>query len=149
VGTATLSVADARRACERSFDVRQTHAMATHVPLWEKPAPELARIARVLLPAWPAELTLADALKRFRATCDALDLEAPEGWGALDALAAKETALLPLTVLAPALASFLKEKFPGATPGRNGFARVTLTTRRRGEALAWSHAILVESNLGV
>lgn len=149
-GAVTLSLGEARRACERSFDGCQAHAVAAHLPCWDAAAPELARAARVLLPAWPAEITLADALARFRAAATAFDLELPEGWGPLDQLAARETAPLPLAAVVAALASFLPARAPvRSAPGKGRFARVTLGTRRRLEGVAWSHLILVESNAGV
>jgi len=149
-GAVTLSLADARRAVERSFDTRQTHKVEVHRLDWEKDAPELARVAGLLLPAWPAEIPLGEALQKFRAVCAALDLEEPEGWGPLDALAGRETGALPGKVVLDALGSFLPEKFPvAAAPGRGSFARVTLGTWRRMEGVAWSHLILVESNAGV
>ena len=148
-GGVTLPLAAARRAVERSFDVRQTHAVAAHVDDWAEPAPELARVARALQPAWPAEIALADALRRVRAACAALAREAPDGWGPLDALAAREPAPLPGPVVLTALASFLPSRGPVAeVPGRGHFARVTLGTWRRMEGVAWSHLILAESNAG-
>ena len=148
-GTVTLSLAEARRAVERSFDVYQTHAIEGHRADWEKNAPELARVASHLLPVWPAEIVLADALAKFRATCGALDLDEPEGWGPLEALAAREPGPLPTAVVLPALGSFLPGQSPVAAPGRGLFARVTLGTWRRMEGTARSHLILVESNAGV
>ncbi len=150
IGAVTINPAQARRAVERSFDARQTHAVAAQRADWEEAAPELARVAGVLLPAWPAEITLADALKKFRAVAEALDLEEPEGWGPLDALASRETDALPGAVVLEALGSFLPEKYPvtGAA-GRGNFARVTLGTWRRMEGVAWSHLVLVESNAGI
>jgi hypothetical protein len=149
-GAVTLSLGEARRACERSFDACQAHGVAAHLPHWDETAPELARAARLLLPAWPEEITLAEALARFRAAATALALELPEGWGPLDQLAARETAPLPLAAVVAALASFLPAQAPvRAAPGKGGFARVTLGTRCRLEGVAWSHLILVESNAGV
>ena len=149
-GAATLSPAEARRAVERSFDVRQTHAVEAHRSDWETEAPELARVAGVLSPVWPAELTLADALQKFRGACTALELEEPEGWGPLEALAGREPGPLPGAVVLAALESFLPEQSPVvAAPGRGSFARVTLGTWRRMEGVARSHLILVESNAGV
>ncbi|MEO6875512.1 MAG: PD-(D/E)XK nuclease family protein [Opitutaceae bacterium] len=148
-GAVTVSQADARRAVERSFDMRQTHAVAGHQADWATDAPELARVAGLLLPAWPAEITLAEALKKIRVACDLLDLEEPEGWSPLDALAKHETAALAGPVVLDALGSFLPEKYPVAeAPGRGNFARVTLGTWRRMEGLTWSHLILLESNAG-
>lgn len=148
-GAVTASLADARRAAERSFDTCQVHAVAAHLAEWTKPAPELARVAQALLPAWPAELTLGEALRRFRAMCEALELDLPEGLGPLDTLAAKEPALFPGSVLLAALDSFLPPSAPvTAVPGRGTFARVTLGTWRRMEGVAWSHLVLVESNAG-
>ncbi|MBI4624282.1 MAG: PD-(D/E)XK nuclease family protein [Verrucomicrobia bacterium] len=158
-GAATLPLADARRACERSFDACQVHTVAAQVAAWADRAPELARVAKILLPAWPDELPLAAALKIFRAVCDRLGLAAPEGWGALDAFAARDPEPFPLAVVTATLASFLPGKdrveeapglpVPARQTGRGGFARVTLTTRRRAEGLAWSHVLFVESNAGV
>ncbi len=148
-GVVTAPLADARHAVERSFDTCQVHAVAAHLEEWEKPAPELARVARALLPAWPTELTLGDALRRFRAMCETLELESPEGLGTLDTLAAREPALFPGTVVLAALDSFLPPSAPVANvPGRGTFARVTLGTWRRMEGVAWSHLVLVESNAG-
>lgn len=148
-GAVTLSQAEARRAAERSFDLRQTHAVSAQVADWSGEAAELARVAEILLPAWPAEIGLAEALAKFRAVCDGLDIEAPEGWGPLDALAARETAPLPAAVVLAALDSFLPARHPvESAPGRGGFARVTLGTWRRMEGVARSHLILVESNAG-
>jgi len=150
VGAVTLSLAEARRACERSFDTRQTHAVSAHLELWAVQAPELARVAGILLPAWPDEWSIVDALQSFRKTCEQLGLEEPEGWGALDAFAGRDTDLIPATVLAATLTSFLPDRSPVlGNPGRGAFARVTLTTRRRAEGLAWSHLILVEANAGI
>ncbi|MBS0442332.1 MAG: PD-(D/E)XK nuclease family protein [Proteobacteria bacterium] len=148
-GAVTLALADARRAVEGSFDLRQTHAVAAHQADWAAKAPELARVAAVLLPAWPAELALGEALRRFRAVVNALELEEPVGWGALDALAVRRPEPLPVAVILAALGSFLPAQHPVKNaPGRGGFARVTLGTRRRMEGVAWSHLVLVESNAG-
>jgi hypothetical protein len=148
-GAVTLSQADARRPVERSFDARQTHKVEVHRADWVAEAPELARMAGLLLPAWPAEISLGEALKKFRAVCAALDLEEPENWGPLDSLATRETGPLPGPVVLAALGSFLPSQYPVTeAPGRGSFARVTLGTWRRMEGVAWSHLILVESNAG-
>jgi len=149
-GAVTLALGEARRACERSFDACQVHGVAAHLPHWDAFAPELARAARALQPAWPEEIALADALARFRAAVAAFDLETPEGWGPLDQLATCETAPLPLAAVVATLAAFLPTQAPvRAAPGKGCFARVTLGTRRRLEGVAWSHLILAESNAGV
>lgn len=149
-GAVTISPADARRAAERSFDAHQAHSVAVHLDDWTESAPELARVAGLLLPAWPAEITLAEALAKFRAACAALDLDEPEGLGPLEKLAVHETAALPRAVVLAALESFLPAKAPvAAAPGRGNFARVTLGTWRRMEGVAWSHVIFVESNAGI
>jgi hypothetical protein len=49
----------------------------------------------------------------------------------------------------PTLLSFVPESHPVPQGGSSSFARVTLTTRRRAEALAWSHVVFVESNAGI
>ena len=147
-------VAVARDVCTRLFDEGQTHAVAAYagqLAAAERPAGrEVGRIAALLLPPWPAELTLADALARFSAVSEKFHLAPPVGWPALEAFAARESRPLPARVIFAALASFLPEKSPAAgMPGRGVFARVTLTTRRRAAGLAWSHVVFVESNAGV
>lgn len=146
-----LTLGRVRRACERSFDELHTHALAAHVELWRAREPALAEIAGKLLPAWPAELTLRDALSRLAAVCVALGVAAPEGLDALQAFARKrEDELFPTKVMLAALDEFIPAKAPPAgAPGKGTFARVTLTTRRRAEGLAWSHLFLAEANAGV
>ncbi len=149
IGTTTLSVAQARRACERSFDDGQSHSVTANLDAWVDHAPEMARIARSLLPVWPCALTLADAMGRFRAVCAALELTPPEGWRPLEHFAERCVETLPLAAVVATLASFLPDRQPVANAaGRGEFARVTLGTRRRLESAAWSHLILTESNAG-
>lgn len=151
LGVVKLSLAAVRRACERSFDHRQTHALGPHLAGWaEGNAAELARVAQALGEPWPEELALADALTSFHRACAALGVEPPEGWGAVEALAAIDSEPKPRAVVAATLDALLAAKTAATNAaGRGGFARVTLTTRRRAEALAWSHLIFVESNAGV
>ncbi|MEO0054192.1 MAG: hypothetical protein RLZZ50_139, partial [Verrucomicrobiota bacterium] len=95
------------------------------------------------------EISLADALTRLRTQCEALGLEPPIS-GALEVFAKRSREPYPRASALAALASFLPEASPAReAPGRGGFARVTLTTRRRAEGVAWSHLILVESNAGI
>ncbi|MDO8541401.1 MAG: PD-(D/E)XK nuclease family protein [Opitutaceae bacterium] len=149
IGIVTAPLAEARRACERSFDATQSHDLRRHAGYWEK-RPELARLARILGEPWPAELALAEALARFRRACTQLALESPDGWGTLDTMAAIDAGPKPLAVVTGTLASFLpQDSVVIDAPGRNVFARVTLSTRRRAEGLCWSHLVLVESNSGV
>jgi hypothetical protein len=146
-----LTLATVRRACERSFDELHTHALAAHVEHWKEAEPALAEIARKLLPAWPDELTLADALARFEAVCEALSIVEPEGLGPLEAFAQKAgDEVFPVAVVLATLEEFLPSKSPPADrTGKGTFARVTITTRRRAEGLAWSHLFLTEANAGV
>ncbi|MGC4071005.1 MAG: PD-(D/E)XK nuclease family protein [Nibricoccus sp.] len=156
VGRTELSLGDVRDVCERLFDEKQNHSLdvyqenlaASERDAWR----EVGKVAALLLPAWPAELTLAEALKRFADVWAKLGQpeELLEGWGTLKAFAGKETRALPGKVVFSALKGFLPEKSPAAGGvGRNGFARVVLTTRRRAEGLPWSHLIFVEANAGV
>lgn len=143
-----------RDICERLFDEAQSHALAAYRDrlLGDTRAEgrEVSRITELLLPAWPAELTLADALQRFEAVARKFNLEPPATWPALAFFATRETRPLPARVIFPTLADFLVTKVPAnETPGRGCFAPVTLTTRRRAAGLAWSHLIIVESNAGV
>lgn len=154
LGLATLPVAKARGVCERLFGEGHAHALAAHEERlsgrehadWK----EVWRVAAKLLPAWPERLTLGEGVERFAALCEGFELESLPGWGALTAFAKKSEESFPLVVVTQTLASFLPESQPvkGAA-GKGEFARVTLTTRRRAEGLAWSHVILVESNAGV
>jgi hypothetical protein len=153
-GFTEVSLGKAREVCERLFDERQTHALTACAELLaERTRPEwkeVQRITALLLPVWPDELTLADAVARFQAVCERLVLALPAGWPALTAFAERETRVLPLPEVLAALGSFIPKKSPaGSASVRNSFARVTLTTRRRAEGLAWSHVIFTESNAGV
>lgn len=146
-----LTLAAVRKACERSFDELHTHALAPHVEHWKKAQPALAEIAGKLLPAWPEELTLEDALARLEQVCTGLGIVEPEGLGALTAFAKKaDGELFPGAVVLSTLEEFLPSKSPPTDRMGNGtFARVTITTRRRAEGIAWSHLFLAESNAGV
>lgn len=145
-----LTLGRVRRACERSFDELHSHALAAHVGLWRRSAPALAEIAEKLLPAWPGELTLRDALERLSRACEALGIAPPENLGALEAFAKKAgDEPYPARVVLAALDEFIPAKAsPAGAPGKGTFARVTLTTRRRAEGLAWSHLFLAEANAG-
>ncbi len=150
IGAATLSLGEARRACERAFDETQSHAVEKNLPYWRGSAKveSLVDIVGKLGAAWPDELTLADALQRLRAVCAALALE-PAATGALEVFAGRSPEAYPRAVVLATLASFLPENSPVRdAPGRSGFARVTLTTRRRAEGAAWSHLVFVECNAG-
>lgn len=147
-------LAGARGVAERAFDERQSHSLAVLAeiiaarrrPEWQ----EVARVAGLLLPVWPEELTVADALQRFGRGCETFRLPLPEAWPVLSAYAEQDQRMLPRRAVIAALLSFLPEKGPVAgAPGRGLFAPVTLTTARRAAALAWSHVIFVESNAGV
>ena len=152
-GLTEISAGSARDVCERLFDERQTHAVAAYTellagrsrPEWK----EVHRVVSLLLPVWPAELTLADALARFQSACERLEVIFPETWTALAVFAECETRVFPAPEVFAALASFLPETTPATGSVNNGFARVTLTTLRRAEGLAWSHTIFTESNAGV
>jgi PD-(D/E)XK nuclease superfamily len=144
----------ARNVCERVFDETQTPTLAANLPLLaahdRTDGREVARVAARLLPPWPDELPLADALARFARTCEQLQLVPPAAWTGLAAFAQRETRPLPLRAVCAALASFLPASVPVAdAPGRGRFAHVTLTTRRRAEGVAWSQVIFTESNAGV
>jgi len=152
-GLTEVSTGAARDVCSRLFDERQTHAVSAYAetlasrsrPEWK----EVNRIISLLLPLWPAELTLADAVSRFQAVCERLVLALPGGWVSLAKFAERETRVLPAAEIFLLLASFLPEKTQAIGLARTGFARVTLTTRRRAEGLAWSHVIFTESNAGI
>jgi len=152
-GLTEISTAAARDVCSRLFDERQTHAVSAYAeilasrsrPEWK----EVNRVTQLLLPLWPGELTLADAVGRFQAVCERLVLALPGGWVPLAKFAEAETRTLPAAEIFLLLASFLPEKTPAIGSARAGFARVTLTTRRRAEGLAWTHVIFVESNAGI
>lgn len=153
-GLVQISSGSARRVCERLFEDRQTHALSAYSeilvgrdrPEWK----EVSRLVSLLLPIWPDELTLTEAVERFQATCERLALPLPSGWAALSVFAAREMRVLPAQEVLAVLGSFLPNKSPAVnTAGLPGFARVVLTTRRRAEGLSWSHIIFAESNAGV
>ncbi|HVZ63731.1 MAG TPA: PD-(D/E)XK nuclease family protein [Lacunisphaera sp.] len=147
-------LAVARDVCERLFDEAQSHALENHLAelatAEREDRREIGRVAALLLPAWPAELTLAEALQRLEKTGASFNLAPPESWPALTAFAQQETRRLPVRVIFATLRSFLAPPVPAVdAPGRGVFAPLTLTTRRRAAGLAWSHLILTESNAGV
>ena len=149
-----LSPGDARDVCERAFDQVQSHSLATVLPHlaarerseWK----EVARIAGLLLPAWPEQLALAEALERFEIICARVRLPELEVWPALRAYARQDLRELPLKLVLATFASFLPEKSAATgVPGRGLFAPVTLTTWRRAAGLGWSDVIFAESNAGL
>ena len=143
----------ARAVCEQLFDECQSHllaACANRLAAGEHPDwRAVHKLAERLLPAWPAELTLADALARFDRVCAGFLLPRPVGWDALAAFAERETRLLPLPLVTGTLAAFLPETSPAMAAGKGAFARVTFTTRRRATGVAWSHVIFTGANAGV
>jgi hypothetical protein len=149
-----LSPGDARRVCQRLFDDVQSHSVELHVGRLEAAEDpdgrEVGRIARLLLPGWPAQLTPADALDRFEAAMGRLGLAEPEGWHRLREFAARAAEPMPSRALLEVIRDFLPQRgpAPGAFPA-NGFARVTLTTCRRAAGVAWSDSIFVQANAGV
>jgi hypothetical protein len=149
-----LTPGRARAVCQGIFDEFQSHSIAPRVELlagsdrddW----PEVGRIARLLMPAWPDALTPRDALDLFEAARDRLKVAEAPGWPALREFAARVAEPMPAVALLGAIRSFLPEKGPASTaPGRSVFARVTLTTCRRAAGVAWSDAIFAEANAGV
>ncbi len=154
IGHTPLAPGLARDVGERVFDARQTHSLATVLPdLAARERPEwreVARVAGLLLPAWPDRLTLAEALERFAQVGARFGLPGTEAWPALAVYAQQDRRALPAPAVLATLGSFLPGKSAATgAPGRGLFAPVTLTTWRRASALAWSDVIFVQSNAGV
>jgi hypothetical protein len=153
LGLANLPLGEARAVCQRLFDEVQAHAIEPHLgrldSLRASGAREVARVARLLLPGWPAKLTPAEALTRFEAVRDRLGLSEPAGWAALREFAARAQDPMPSSALLEAILSFLPERGPAqGAPGQGQFARVTLTTLPRAVGVAWSDVVFVEANAG-
>jgi len=153
LGMVRIPAARARSVCLRLFDETQSHAMAPHAEALaasgEEDRREVGRVARLLLPAWPAMLTLREALDRFEAARDGVKAAAPPGWATLRCFARRASEPMPAAANLEAIRSFLPSKAPLEEPGqRGGFARVTLTTLRRAVGVAWSDVIFAESNHG-
>jgi hypothetical protein len=153
-GHTDLAPGEARDVCERAFDQVQSHAVAAALPVlaarnrpqWK----EVARVAGLLLPAWPERLSLGEALERFGAIGGRFRLPELEGWTALRAYARQDRRELSRPLVVTTLASFLPEKSAATeVPGRGLFAPVTLTTWRRAAGLGWSDVIFVQSNAGI
>lgn len=142
----------ARAVCEQLFDECQAHLLAACAPRLAAGAhPDWRAVHKLtvrLLPAWPVELTLTDALARFDRLCAGFLLARPAGWDALAVFAERETRLLPLPLVTGTLAAFLPAASPAMEAGKGVFARVTFTTRRRAGGTAWSHAIFTAANAG-
>ena len=151
------TLGEARAAAEHLFDEVQSHALVPHLEALEAAegpnaaaCRELARAARLLLPAWPPLLTLADALARFDAVRGRLMLGEAAGWSALREFAARVADPMPARAILESLLAFLPEKGPPAgMPAHAGFARVTLTTPRRACGIAWSDVVFTQCNEGV
>jgi len=142
-----------REVCERLFDELQTHSLAACRPRLAEGADlarrELLRVTDLLLPAWPEELTLAEAMQRVEALCARFNLAPAAGWSALAALGERETAPRPARAILATFVALLPARGPVVdAPGRGVFAPVTLTTRRRAAGVAWSHVVFAESNAG-
>ena len=149
-----LAPGKARAACQKLFDDVQSHAVEPHADRLaasdDAEAREVGRVAKLLLPAWPASLPPSEALERFGAAVKRLGLAEPEGWSTLRDFAGRVSEPMSSGALLEAIRAFLPERGPltGGAP-RNGFARVTLTTCRRAAGVSWSDIILAESNAGV
>jgi len=151
----SLTPGQARAACQRLFDEVQSHAIAPHVGRlaasdsedWK----EVGRVAQLLMPAWPLEISASDAVSRFEAVSSRLSVaEMPAGWSVLRDFAAKVADPMPTGAVLEAIRSFLPERAPAnAAPGKSVFARVTLTTCRRAVGVAWSDTIFTEANSGI
>ena len=111
---------------------------------------DLRRLAEVLLPAWPEQLALADALRRVEAVGAAWGLQTPEGFETLTGFAARETGLWPRELVAELVLAFLPELADAdETPAHRGvFAPVVLATRRRAEGAPWTGLVLAQANAG-
>lgn len=149
-----LSPGDARDVCERAFGLRQSHSLAAVLPdlvARERPEwQEVARLAGLLLPAWPERLSLGDALERFAHIGARFRLAELDAWPALLAYAREDDRELPAKLVLATLGSFLPDHGAATgVAGRGLFAPVTLTTWRRAAALGWSDVILAESNSGL
>jgi RecB family exonuclease len=144
----------AREVCRALFDDSQCHSVEPHAAALaaseRADRREVGRVAALLLPAWPAALTLRDALDRFEAARDRFGAGPPTGWAALTEFARRASEPLPAGAILEAIRSFLPAKAPleAARPG-SGFAHVTLTTARRAVGIAWSDVIFAASNNGV
>lgn len=152
-GQVKLTLGVARDVCARLFDDQQTHAALAYAErLRASNRPESREVARILdqlLPPFPAEIRIAQALERFSGVCAAFGLPVPPSFGTLGVLAERESRILPTATLLEALLSFVPEGARMVEPERGNFARVTLLTRRRAEGLSFSHLIFAEANAGV
>jgi RecB family exonuclease len=153
-GVVTAAPGEVRTRVEQLYDNFLTQAFAAYPPRLAGEggtvARELRAVAGWLLPAWPAELRLADAVVHFERMCAACQLALPAGWEAVPAFALATGEPLPLAAVAELIGSRLPPGAPDpASPGRGRFAPVTLTTLRRAVGVAWSHVILVGANAGV
>jgi hypothetical protein len=87
LGLAKIPLAKARAACQRLFDNVQSHSIEGREGMLEgldrRHGSEVARVARLLLPGWPRELSPADALARFESVRGRLALAEPAGWPVL------------------------------------------------------------------
>jgi hypothetical protein len=148
-----LALGDARRACAELFEEVQSHGVERHLARLESSgdddAKEIGRVARLLMPAWPASLVPAEAIARFEQARDRLGMAEPSGWPVLCEFAKTAAEPMPTRALLDAIRSFLPEKGPLANAAKTTFARVTVTTSRRAAGVAWSDCIFAEANAGI
>jgi hypothetical protein len=145
---------EARAACQRLFDEVQSHSLEPQIGRLaasdRDDSREVGRVAALLMPGWPQQLTAADALDRFERARDSLTATEPAGWEALREFARRAPEPMPAAALLAAIRAFLPARAPAtAGPGRSLFARVTLTTCRRAAGVAWSDVIFTEANAGI
>ncbi len=152
LGWAGVASGAVRSVCESLFEECQSHLLQTCIDHMagdtHADRQAVRELADRLLPAWPAELTLAAALARFAAVCDAFRLGRPSDWNTLEAFAERETRALPLPIVTATLAAFLPTASPAFVAGKGGFGRVILTTRRRATWVPWSHVIFTQATAG-
>lgn len=153
-GQTELPLLKARGVCERLFDESLTHSLTACAELFagrDRPEwKEVARVVGLLLPVWPEEITLGQALEHFRAVCAKFDLTDPPGWAALASFAQREDRPLSAREIFGLIDSFLpNDSMAIGSASSVAYARVVLTTRRRAEGLAWSHVIFTGSNAGL
>jgi hypothetical protein len=148
-----LELGKARKACAELFDEVQAHGVEPHIARLEsardEESREVGRIARLLMPGWPARLAPGDALGLFEQARDRLGLSEPAGWAALREFASGVPEPMPARALLEAIRSFLPEKGPLATAAKSTFARATITTCRRAAGVAWSDCIFTGANAGI
>jgi hypothetical protein len=148
-GLVGLTAGESRNWIERVFDVSQSHSVADAT---ESPdigrlrgSDEMIRLIREF-GFWPNVLSIGATIDRLNGCVEKWGIESPLRKGGLEQLRLVDDRKYSRESVIDLLIASLPERAPRCGITRDDFAQVVLTTRRRAEALVWSHVVFAGSN---